>query len=530
LSPPAFARGVIAYGIAIALLCLPALWNGFPLMFDDVGGYLERWPAGSLGLGRSIIYGLLLWGTRSTAFVPVIVLQALVTIFVVDRAIAVFAPASPRWMLPVAVAAIAVTSGVALYVCKPIPDAWAAPAVLALYLVAWHGPSLAKWELAALVAIVVFAGASHMATFGVLAGLSVLYVLAWLARRWLGFVPRIGTAIMAVWSGPLLLLAGNLMVAGQLTLGADGEIFLFARMVEDGAVADILAEECPRADWQLCGYRDALPAYAEAFAFDAESPLRKVGGAADPRARAEIAAIMARSLARHPLAHAVRAVELTAGQFVDVGTGGAIEPLLSGHTRAMLARYAPALIPGFDAARQQTGDIDLSAWSDWVVAPLSIAASLALPLFAVLTWRSGRRRAAMLPALLFAALVGNAAICGIVAGSNDRYQARLAWLAPLAIGLVGWNLASRRRSGPASITRPFWQAIGRVQFVQDCLRHCAGRHLHRAVSGHIITMNELPPHRPPLAGDGKVEVSSRGERDAQEPRPGAFLDGVDTDG
>jgi hypothetical protein len=454
MSPRALTRSAVCYWIAIALLCLPARWNGFPLMFDDVGGYLERWPTGSLGLGRSTVYGLMLWGTRSTAFVPVILLQALVTVFAVHRAIAVFVPACPRWVLPVAVAAIAATSGVALYVCKPIPDAWAAPAVLALYLMAWHGPSLAKWERAALAAIIVFAGAAHMATFSVLAGLSILCAVARLARHRLGCAPRIGLAMTAVWSGPLLLLVGNVIVAGQLTLGSDGEIFLFARMVEDGMAADILAEECPRADWQLCDYRDALPAYAEAFAFGAESPLRRIGGAADPRARAEIAAIIARSLVRHPLAFAARAGVLTAGQFVDVGTGGAIEPLLSGHTRAMLVRYAPALIPAFDAARQQIDDIDVSAWSDWVVVPLSIAASLALPALAVLAWRSGRRRAAMLPALVFVALVGNAAICGIVAGSNDRYQARLVWLAPLAIGLAGWSLVSRWRSGVVKVTPP----------------------------------------------------------------------------
>jgi len=441
MSAPASARHAAPYCLAIALLCLPALWNGFPLMFDDVGGYLERWPTRSLGLGRTTVYGLMLWATRSAAFVPVIVLHAAATTFVVDRAIGVFVPVRQPWALPLVIAAIAATSGVALYACKPIPDAWAAPAVLALHLLAWHAASLAKWERAALAAIVVFAGAAHMATFGVLAGLSLLCVLAWLGRRRLGFAPRIGAAIIAVWSGPLLLVVGNVMVAGQLTLRSDGEIFLLSRMVEDGMAADILAEECPRADWQLCGYRDALPAYAEAFAFDADSPLRKIGGAGDPRARAEIAAILARSLMRHPRAHAARAVALTAGQFVDAGIGGAIEPLMSGHTRAMLVRYAPALVPGFDAARQQSGDIDLSAWSDWVVVPLSVAASLALPVLAVPIWRSGRRRAAMLPALLFVALVGNAAICSVVAGQNDRYQARLAWLAPLAIALAGRSLS-----------------------------------------------------------------------------------------
>src|SRR5260221_3527676 len=230
---PALARHAAAYGVTIALLCVPALWNGFPLMFDDVGGYLERWPTGSLGLGRSTVYGLMLWGTRSAAFVPVIVLQALVTAFVVDCSVAVFAPARPRWMLPVVVAAIAATSGAALYVCKPIPDAWAAPAVLALHLLALHCANLAHWERAALAAIVVFAGATHIATFRVLAGLSVLYAIAWLARRRFGFAPRIGAAIMAGWVRPLLLLGGHGVAAGAIYPGGPGRDVLFAQVGRD---------------------------------------------------------------------------------------------------------------------------------------------------------------------------------------------------------------------------------------------------------------------------------------------------------
>jgi hypothetical protein len=144
------------------------------------------------------------------------------------------------------------------------------------------------------------------------------------------------------------------------------------------------------------------------------------------------------------LAHVVRAIALTAMQFVDVGTGGAMEPLMSAHTRSVLTRYAPPLVAPFDAARQQTDEIDVSVWSEWIVEPVSIAASFALPLVAVLLWRRGLRREALLPALLFLALLGNAAVCGVVSSPNDRYQARLVWLAPLALGLAGHALRRRK--------------------------------------------------------------------------------------
>ncbi len=428
-----------AYIIAVLLLCLPALWNGFPLMFDDVGGYLERWPSGSLGLGRSTVYGLLLSLTWSMWFAPAIVLQALVTAFVIDCAIKAFVPgARPQRLLIAAVAVLAAVSGVALFVSKPIPDAWAAPSVLALHLLVWHTQRFSPGDRFVMSAIIAFAVASHMATFAVLAGMSIVHAVAWLARRQLSLKPHaIGLPIVAVWSGLVLQVAGNLIVTERVALNADGEIFFFAGMVEDGIAGEVLSEECPRADWRLCQYRDALPSYGEAFLFDSDSPLQKMGGPFDPGARREIAAIVARSLMRHPLAHAGRAMKLTATQFVDVGVGGAIEPLWSDHTRTMLIRHAPALVPWFDAARQQTDNIDVSGWSDWIVVPISVATSFALPFLAALLWRRGFRREAMLPGLLFLALLGNAAVCGVVAGPNDRYQARIVWLAPLALGLAG---------------------------------------------------------------------------------------------
>jgi hypothetical protein len=448
-------RRLAAYVIAVAIMGLPALWNHFPLMFDDVGGYLERWPTGSLGLGRSTAYGLLLWVTRWGAFVPVILLQALVTTFVVDRMIRIFASGGPAlvkpglpaksesanfdsspWPLPWVIALLALASGVAFFVSKVIPDAWAAPAVLAEHLLAWHGEDLGKRERATMAGIVAFAGASHLATFGVLAGLTVLNAIAWLARRRLRVAPT-GTvfASAAVWSGLLLLLCVNVIVAGRFTLTPGGGVFLLGRMVEDGMASEILREECPHADWQLCAFQKALPDYSEAFIFDNDSPLQRIGGEDDPRVRSEITSIITHSLMRHPIEHLERAFVLTARQFVDVGTGDAMEPLMAQHTRWILTRYAPQLVPGFDAAHQQTEAIDLSPWSDSVVVPISIVASFSLPVLGVLLWRSGRRLGAMLPAMIFMALVGNAIICGVMIGSDDRYQARLAWIATLTVGL-----------------------------------------------------------------------------------------------
>ena len=437
----------MGYVLALALLCLPTLWNGFPLMFDDVGGYLERWPTGTLGLGRSTVYGLLLWTTRGASFLPVVLLQALVTTFVVDCALRVFGAGRSPWILPGTMAAIVMTSGAAFFASKVIPDGWAAPAVLALHLIAWHIDRLSKFESTALAVIVAIAGASHMATLGVLAGLSVLDVIAWLVRRRLHVAPRgVMGALTATCSGLALLLVTDGLVAGRFVPTPGGSVFLLGRLLEDGMLGKILAEECPRNDWQLCSFRNQLPDYAEAFIWDANSPLWKRGNADNSRVSNEVTSIIVRSLLKHPFEHIERAATLTVEQFFDTGVGGSMEPVTSPHARFTLMRYAPWALPEHDAAYQQVETIDLTSWSDWVVVPIAVTASVALPLLAVLMWRQHRRPEALLAAMLFLALVGNAAICGVISSPNDRYQARLVWLAPLTIGLT---ITSWRRDAEA---------------------------------------------------------------------------------
>ena len=47
----------IAASVMIAALLWPALWNGFPIVFHDTGGYLARPFEGTLTFGRSAFYG-----------------------------------------------------------------------------------------------------------------------------------------------------------------------------------------------------------------------------------------------------------------------------------------------------------------------------------------------------------------------------------------------------------------------------------------------------------------------------------------
>lgn len=447
---------ILAYGLAMALLCAPAIWNGFPLVHDDVGGYLERWPLRSLGNGRSVPYGLLLWVTRTTWWIPTILLQSIATVWTIDRALAIFGQRKTPWTVVYVVVGIEMTSGVAVFVSRIMPDAWAAPALISLHLLAWHSDRLRVLERVVMTAIVVLAGAFHLATLALLLAMSILHGVAWvLAREARAGSVGILYSSSAAWTALALLLLADLVVTGRFLVTPGGDVFLFARLTESGIVGKVLGAECPREDWLLCNFKNDLPPTANDFLWAGDSPLYKIGGWDDLRAKREIDSIIAQSVRAHPFDLVETAIALAGRQLVTVGIGNSTARIGSRHAAWTIGRYAPWLAHAYESARQQRGDIDLRQWSQWVIAPLSIAGLCALPLVAMFSWRHGHCRDAMLPAMTLVALLVNAAVCGVMSTPTGRYQARVAWLSTFASILTLAAGAQRgvRRSNLATTNR-----------------------------------------------------------------------------
>src|SRR3954468_20985061 len=70
--------------IAIPLMFIaPALWNGYPLLQYDTGGYLARWYEGYLVPSRSTVFGLYLHLGEGTHFWPIVIAQSVLTVWIV---------------------------------------------------------------------------------------------------------------------------------------------------------------------------------------------------------------------------------------------------------------------------------------------------------------------------------------------------------------------------------------------------------------------------------------------------------------
>ena len=72
----------LAIAVSILLLIAPAIWNGFPLLQYDTGGYLARWYEGILVPSRAVTYGLMLAAGVPLDFWPVVIAQAALTVWI----------------------------------------------------------------------------------------------------------------------------------------------------------------------------------------------------------------------------------------------------------------------------------------------------------------------------------------------------------------------------------------------------------------------------------------------------------------
>ena len=438
-------RAVAALAATLTLLA-PAIWNGFPLLQYDTGGYLARWFEGYLVPSRSTVYGLFVVAGWPLDFWPVVALQAAATVWLLALVLRSYGFGERPWTLFGVVVGLSVATTLPWIAGILLTDIFAGLAVLALHLVVMRPETLGRNERIALVLFVAFSGATHSATLLVLAGLAVVAAAASLFDR--RIVAPVGAmrAAAAVVLSAVMLLAANFALSGRLAWTPGGYGIVFARMLQDGIVKRYLDAHCGERHFKLCPYRNELPKTADAFLWG-QGPFNTLGrfdGLGD-----EMRTIVLESLAEEPVMQLKAALAASARQLVSVATGeGVLTSIL--HSYGIMERYTPSVVPDMRAARQQHGELHFEALNA-VQVPLALGAMAALPVFC---WLGLRRRIyvdlALLAATVSLAILGNAVVCGALSNAHDRYGARLAWV-PLLVSVL---VALRRQEVEAAMPAP----------------------------------------------------------------------------
>jgi hypothetical protein len=450
----------IAAAFAATLMLLaPALWNGFPLLEYDTGGYLARWFEGTLEVSRSTVYGLFLVALARPDFWPAVVVQAALTVWVIALVLRAHKLGGRPLVLVVTVGLLSVSTTLPWIASILLTDIFAGLGVLALYLLVLRAETLTRWERVALVVLTGFSAATHSATlaviFGLLAAALAVALLRGRLARSAGRIPMagLGRGLAALALGPVMLLAANYAVARQLAWTPGGIALSFGRMLQDGIVARFLADHCPDPRFKLCEHLDELPTDADVY-FWGKSIFDRLGrfqGLDD-----EMRTIVVESLRDYPLWQIKAAASAVGRQLLAVKTGeGVLNSIW--HTYSMMENFTPSVLPAMRAAHQQKGELDFRAINQ-VHVPVALASMLLL-LGTIALARKQERFADLGPLAATAALaiLGNAVVCGVLANPHDRYGARLVWIAALVVALIPWRAAIRE---PETKSRGVGHRIG----------------------------------------------------------------------
>jgi hypothetical protein len=435
--------GVIAIVAVGILLLAPALWNGYPLLEYDTGGYLARWYERTLAVSRSDVYGIYLHLGEHSDFYANLVFQAVATLWIIHLVLRVLGLARPYRLATISLALI-ITTALPWLASMLITDIFAGLAVLGLFVLVAHNDRLSLVEKTLLFAFTAFSAATHSATFGVLLGLCALgWMVLPLARDRLSG-SGLAQGSMAIVVGAGLLLAANYELAGRLAWTPGGAIS-FGRMMQDGIVARYLNDHCDTIKLKLCPYRNQLPPTADDFFWANDSIFNKLGrfeGMDD-----EMDFIARNALTAYPIWQLEAAVMAMARQLVMVRTGEGTTGWIP-HTYGIIERYMSDQVPRMRAAHQQHWDINFNI-VNWVHVPVALLSMLGVAMIvARALWRRHLDDVGLLAATVCVALLGNAFLCGAISGPHDRYGARMVWISTLVvlIAIERLRLAARLKA------------------------------------------------------------------------------------
>jgi len=425
------ARFVLGVAILTGLFLAIALWNGFPLVFYDTGGYLAEGLQGVFLAERSPVYSLLLRATGAAySLWPVVILQAGLTAWLLAETARIEVPGLPlKGLIGIGLVLMLMT-GIGWYTGQVEPDCMTALVVLGAYLLLFRTGLLGRPRILFIALVTGLAVACHPSHLGLMGGLVLIAIALRVARRSLALkiLPASGALLFAL----ALIFASNYVLTRQVFLTRSGSVFVFARLMQDGIVKRLLDETCPQSGYRLCAYKHRLKTRADAWLWAPDSLFKARGGFHGDHT--EENRIIADSIRRYPFLQVRAAVRDSARQFFAFKTGDGIESQ-EWVLRPDFEKMAPGQLPGYLAARQQQGRLRFAALNmiHVTMGMLSLLGLLMLLQRALIRkdWSE-----AALPGLVLTALIGNAVICGTFSNPHDRYQSRIIWLPGLVLILA----------------------------------------------------------------------------------------------
>ena len=420
---------------------LPALWNGFAIVFFDTGGYLDRVVEMTIYPGRSFLYGLFLWVTSFGwwFFWGPIIIKSFLCLWIIHLALRCHNISAGPLATALSCLGLSLLTGISWYTSQLMPDILVPLVILALWLLSFSWKGLSWAERTGLFATAVLGMMSHNSCLALGIGLiPTLFILRLMVfQKGRPVSTSILPPIIAVAASLALIPMVNLALSGKVTYSTGGPVFLFGRFVQAGIAQQWLTDNCPVASMRLCALRKRLPKTADEFLWSSNSPFQDLGAWTGNTVNSELEEVVFESIKDYPDEVLWTSFQATFEQFMMIKTGDGLDNYQD-YTRLVFSKLSPQIAQSFKSANQQHQKITQNLFDILNVVHIPVAYLSVLGLIVVVGWgvREKRYDFVGLALYVFIALLGNAFICGALSSPFDRYQSRLIWLATLVVGMA----------------------------------------------------------------------------------------------
>ncbi len=436
-----------------AILLIPALYNGYPLVFSDTGTYLYSGFDGFVPKDRPLPYGLFVKAfSLSTSLWLVAVFQCLIMAYLLYRTMGIFYTKKDKTMdLHYLLMLIFLTffSSIGWYAGQVMPDIFA-PALVLSMLVLLLGNEPGTAERILLILILVFSITVHLThMFMAPLFLAVSALTAALMKKHRLPVPakslrkKFATLILATALGWILLPAVHYLYGGGFRLSGSGHIFLMAHFADAGTLQQFLKEHCHEpayAGYRLCEHCDEIPGDVAGFLWDDESVLFKTGGWENSEKEYKSVIRDMLSSPKYLFRNICRSATYGFIQMFRNKTGEGLTAYVKGSAPwgqvnwrfpGEVNMYMSSLQNKWNGAR-----LDFTSMN--VFHLLVLIFSLLFTVFLIFSSMAGEvaTRLRFLFLLVIMAMVVNAFVTGGLSSPYDRLQSRVVWLLPMACLLI----------------------------------------------------------------------------------------------
>ena len=452
-----FMGSLVYYLLVTTILCLPALYNGYPVVYHDVCAYLKVGFSLMPDADRFLGYGLFLSVAtlRSTLWTVIFIQGLIVSLLLFQVTKKISGGRSPYLFHLLVIIVLTTSTGVGWYVSTPMPDVFAAGVILAIFLIVVE-PASRKLKLSLLLFLLLFFEISHFShillAFLLIAALAAAFSLSVVKRKYL---PRLFLAFVTTVISVIFLMAHNYFRGNGFVPSLSSNVFFTARLCDTPILKHYLEENDDQTSLSLVKFRDDLPDSYSKFLWDPESPFRRVYGI-----YGRLSPTGAFEHANHEYKIIVRDILLTPRYLF---------PLLKENLRATVRQLAhirvtvPLIIytkdntvykvinnyfPGetdeFLQSRQNRGLLKFTFFNPINIYILILA--VAIIVFCFISGRMGETSSLLVWVVILGVFL-NAAVTASFAMVNDRFQARVSWLIVYAGLLCGWAWWGHRPRG-----------------------------------------------------------------------------------